>query len=554
MSNIPSSTSALLPDVLPERHPEERWRESEERFRSLFEASPDAIVLADLTGRVQMVNRRAVAMLGGEDMEAFIGHSALDFIVPEDRSRVADNAERALETGSTHGLASVLLRKDGARFYGEISASVVRDVQGRPSGFIIVIRDVTERKLAEQESQLLTLALERRARQLTALNTAGRAVASTLNPQKVLQVVMGEVRKLLDVEVAAVLLRDPASDDLVVAAAAGPGSQVLEAARLPITQGIGGWVMRERRSAVVNDVRSDPRFYPALDAATGLTTRSMVAVPLKFKGAVWGVVEAINKIGGQFSENDSEMLEALAASAAVAMENARLFDHVRSGRKRLQILSRRMVEVQEAERRHLARELHDEIGQALTGLKLMLDMAARAPAEAACESLSEAQTLANDLLVRVREMSLNLRPAMLDDLGLLPTLLWHIERYTSMTNVQVDFGHANLDRRFPPEIETAAYRIVQEALTNVARHAHVSEVRVRLWATDDKLNIQIEDAGAGFDVGAALAAGGSAGLSGMRERAALLGGHLTIESTPGAGASLTAELPLHLWFEGTSEG
>jgi signal transduction histidine kinase len=231
------------------------------------------------------------------------------------------------------------------------------------------------------------------------------------------------------------------------------------------------------------------------------------------------------------------------------MENARLFDQVQSGRQRLQTLSRRMVEVQEAERRHIARELHDEIGQALTGLKLVLDMMTRSPAESMDDSLAEAKSLTNDLLTRVREMALNLRPAMLDDLGLLPTLLWHIERYSAMTNVQVDLGHANLDRRFPPEIETAAYRIVQEALTNVARHANVCRVRVRLWATDETLSVRVEDEGVGFDVETILTAGASTGLSGMRERVALLGGQFNVESRPGAGASLTAELPLSPRFE-----
>jgi len=144
----------------------------------------------------------------------------------------------------------------------------------------------------------------------------------------------------------------------------------------------------------------------------------------------------------------------------------------------------------------------------------------------------------------VREMSLNLRPAMLDDLGLLPTLLWHIERYSALTNIRVAFKHTQLEGRFPPEVETAAYRLVQEALTNAARHADAREVTVRLWATADVLGVQVEDNGVGFDVQAALSAGESSGLSGMRERVALLAGHLNLESSPGAGTCLTAELPL----------
>jgi signal transduction histidine kinase len=147
--------------------------------------------------------------------------------------------------------------------------------------------------------------------------------------------------------------------------------------------------------------------------------------------------------------------------------------------------------------------------------------------------------------MRVDNLSLDLRPAILDDLGLLPALLWHFERYTAQTNVCVTFRHSGLEgRRFASEVETAAYRIVQEALTNVARHADVSEVMVRAWADQDVLAVQIEDQGAGFDLEATLAAGETTGLAGMRDRAVLLGGKLTVESAPGTGTRVTAEFPL----------
>ncbi len=132
---------------------------------------------------------------------------------------------------------------------------------------------------------------------------------------------------------------------------------------------------------------------------------------------------------------------------------------------------------------------------------------------------------------------------MLDHLGLLPALLWLLGRYTDQTGVVVDFKHTGLERRFPPTIETAAYRIVQEALTNVARYAAVSAASVRVWAERNALVVQIEDRGVGFDVGTVLA-GGACGLSGIQERVTLLGGELTIDSAPGAGTYLAARLPL----------
>jgi len=228
----------------------------------------------------------------------------------------------------------------------------------------------------------------------------------------------------------------------------------------------------------------------------------------------------------------------------VAIHNARLFEQVLAGRERLQALSRRLVDVQEAERRHIARELHDEIGQVLTGLQLALEMGTRVTTAAARRGIGEAKALVHELISRVRELSLDLRPAMLDDLGLLPALLWHIERYTAQTKVKVTFEHAGLERRFSPEAETAAYRIVQEALTNVARHAAVNLATVVLGVTQDMLCLQIQDTGVGFDPQAALASETSSGLAGMRERASLLGGRFTVESAPGAGTRLIAEVPL----------
>ena len=219
-----------------------------------------------------------------------------------------------------------------------------------------------------------------------------------------------------------------------------------------------------------------------------------------------------------------------------------------SGREyaeRLKSLSRRLMEVQETERRNIALELHDEIGQVLTGLKLSLEIGARRPAEEVRRSLEEARLLVNELMARVRKLSLDLRPAMLDDLGLLPALLWHFEHYTAQTEVRVIFKHSGLERRrFGPEVETAAYRIVQEALTNIARHAQVSEATVRLSTHQQTLLIEVQDHGRGFDMESVLGASESSGLAGMRERAVLLGGRLTIESQQGAGTHLTAELGL----------
>jgi PAS domain S-box-containing protein len=211
----------------------------------------------------------------------------------------------------------------------------------------------------------------------------------------------------------------------------------------------------------------------------------------------------------------------------------------------LQAVSIRLLDVQETERKHLALELHDEIGQLLTGLRLLLRLNGESSADAVKTRLEQARTIIDDLLARVRRLSFDLRPADLDQLGLLPALLALFERYTAQTGVQVDFKHQGVEGRFATPVETGSYRIVQEALTNAARHAGVAGVTVRVWADADVLNIRIEDRGCGFDPEVALKAPRSSGLIGMRERIALLGGRMTIESSPGSGTTITADLPLN---------
>ena len=207
----------------------------------------------------------------------------------------------------------------------------------------------------------------------------------------------------------------------------------------------------------------------------------------------------------------------------------------------LKVLSRRLLDVQEAERRHLARELHDEVGQLLTGVKLALEMSQAQPLEPARATVADAVVALQQLIELVRELSLRLRPAMLDDLGLAPTLRWLVARHLRPADgptVSLDVDEAG---RFAPEIECAAYRIVQEALTNMSRHARARAVRVCVAKTGTTLALQVHDDGVGFDLGAVV---NGAGLLGIKERARLLGGACHIRSAPGEGTSVEVQLPL----------
>jgi signal transduction histidine kinase len=219
----------------------------------------------------------------------------------------------------------------------------------------------------------------------------------------------------------------------------------------------------------------------------------------------------------------------------------------------LQALSRRLVEVQEEERGKIARELHDEVGQILTGLKLTLSAAKRLPEAAKDAQLDQAQQLVNELIGHVRDLSLDLRPAMLDDLGLLPALLWHFDRYTMQTGIEIIFHPLDIDVRFDQAVETAAYRIVQEALTNVARYAQVKEASVSVHNLGDALYIEVQDDGVGFDPERAIWAGKSNGVTGMRERVHLLRGEFRIDSVPGEGAVIRARIPFPSGIHGESD-
>jgi PAS domain S-box-containing protein len=209
----------------------------------------------------------------------------------------------------------------------------------------------------------------------------------------------------------------------------------------------------------------------------------------------------------------------------------------------LRLLSFRLVQIQEEERRNISRELHDQVGQVLTVLKLTLDRAVPLCSPEVKKQLEDGVNNIAELISIVRNISLSLRPSMLDDLGLLPTLFWYFDRFTTQTGIKVDFKHSGLERRFPPEITIAAYRIIQEALTNVTRYSGADRVSVHAWNTPGRIAVKIADKGKGFDP-EAIDPRTSSGLHGMRERVRLLGGTLSIESAPGTGTVLTAELPI----------
>ena len=242
--------------------------------------------------------------------------------------------------------------------------------------------------------------------------------------------------------------------------------------------------------------------------------------------------------------------------ASSQVERDRLFEAISQQREQLRSLNQKLDEVQEDERKQLARELHDEMGQALTAISINLATIAQdlPPdcVEGLLERLNELKMLADQTLEQIRELSFNLRPAMLDDLGLVPTLRWYIKRYEKRVNISVTLEVSGLKERLSADIETALYRIFQEALTNVTRHAQATHIHLVIRHRKSIMIAQIRDDGCGFDLRQVLnheAPKYGTGLLGMRERTVLLGGTFKIQSEPGAGTQVSIEIPLETNFE-----
>ena len=400
-------------------------------------------------------------------------------------------------------------------------------------------REIAERKRAEVE-------IKQRNRELTALNEIGQAINSTLDLQKTLTLIADHSIQLLDVEATSVLLYDEDRGDLWFAAASGVGADLVLGQRLAPGQGIAGRVVQHGEPVLIPDVSKDPNVFRGFDKEGIYATHSVMCVPLQSKDRTIGVLEAVNKKSSAFDQEDLRLLGALAELATTAIENARLFEQVSTNRRQLRALSHRLVDVQEAERGRVARELHDETGQALSSLLLglsLLEGNADDPV-AVITRVNELEGLVDRTLENLHRLSMDLRPASLDHLGLVPALKHYVELFNQQHNSAARFETVGLDpsERLLPAVETAIYRIVQEALTNVLRHAQATHVDVLLERRGDRVVTIIEDDGVGFDSITATQSS-RLGLFGMQERAEMLGGALTIESSDETGTTIVVEIP-----------
>jgi len=469
------------------------------------------------------------------------------------RGLAAQAAVPMLHAGRLFGVLNV--HADEAQAFDEEEVQLLVELADDLAFALHSLEEEARRKQAEDT-------LRQRNRQLELLNRAGQTISSRLELDQVLSTVLEEVRSLLGTVGCSIWLFDAETGELVCRQATGPQSETVRGWRLTPGQGLAGWVAQSGESLIVADTWTDQRFFKGVDEQTGMTLRSIAGVPLRVKRGVIGVLQAVDTQVGHFETADLVILEPLAASAAIAIENARLYEQaqreiterlraeesLRQHAERLKILHERLLEAQENERRHIARELHDEIGQALTMVIINLQAVQRGLDEPTLVPyLEDSTNMVKHTLQQVRELSLDLRPSLLDDLGLVPALRWYLDRQAQRVGFEARLMADALEVRPSVNVEITCFRIVQEALTNVARHAQAKRVSVELRQRGAELHLTIRDDGQGFDVEEALrraARGASLGLPGMQERAQCVGGQLRIESAPGRGTEIRAIFPL----------
>jgi len=256
--------------------------------------------------------------------------------------------------------------------------------------------------------------------------------------------------------------------------------------------------------------------------------------------------ERPKELEGPFLLEERHLIDSLADSVSSHLTRREAEESLRSAHTQLQTLSRQLMQVQERERRQLAHDLHDEIGQAVTAIKMNLQTMQRvADTSTVQDTLSDSLGILDKILQRVRDLSLDLRPSLLDDLGLVPAVRWYVERQAKRAGLTAEVEVGSVPQDLGPDLAVACFRIVQESITNILRHAEATRIYVGLGQTDQHLDLCIKDDGIGFTIHQSAPADRAAfGLLGMRERAQALGGQITIDSLPDRGTEIHVRIPL----------
>jgi signal transduction histidine kinase len=377
----------------------------------------------------------------------------------------------------------------------------------------------------------LFAAEQRRADQFCVIGEVGRRITSILAVDELLNQIARLIQQTFEYYHVGIGMIE--GDAVVYRVGAGdlwddPCFEFAPARLMVGVEGITGWVASTGEPLLVPDVSQEPRYV----WMRGSETRSELTVPLKTKGEVIAVLDVQSDQLNAFDESDLLVLQSLAHQAAIAIDNARLYEQ-----------ARRLAVVEERQR--LARELHDSVTQALYGVTLYAEATARQLAservELATEHLRELRDTAQEALREMRLLIFELRPSVLESEGLVTALRTRLEAVEERAGLGVEL-RVEGEAPVPPGIEEGLYRIAQEALTNALKHARASNVCVTLRRGAEAVVLEIADDGLGFDPSTAVE-GGGLGMEGMIERAAAMGGELVLDSEPGGGTSVRVEVP-----------
>ena len=518
---------------------EERLRLSEERYRLLVELSPYLVMIL-AGGQIAYINPAGAKMLGATSPDAVIGMSFKNFLTDNEQERFyllnMDDKDEALPYLQIKG---EYIWRDMEGRHLDVACIIVPYLYQDQPALQVVAQDISGQKEAE--------------RRIDVMVRSGIEMGKSLDIGGVLAIFLRVLKYSIPFHFGQVILidHDDSMHDYIpdkMGRISGRGQPIPIGKREKILKELE-IVFFKKQIVHASNLDQPPT---AKIRPGNADSVSYLCVPLVINDQVIGCFALGKDEAGGFLPQHIELAKIIAIPAAIAIQNALLFEQVKESRESLRMLSNRLVEIQEAEKRDLANELHDEIGQQLTGLQFILEKCKLLQSEKLIDQILLGQAVVSDIMSQIRNLSLDLRPRILDDLGLLPTLEWYFTRYSERTQVEVNFIYSGLNKRMPPEIEVSAYRIIQESLTNAARYSGVHLLDVKITLKDQVLSIVVIDQGKGFDYDEVIRRGNSSGLTGMIERASIVGGELRIITAPGKGTTIEADLPLKRRIRETS--
>lgn len=528
-----------MDDTTKKRVAQEWFRENEEKFRDIIENSVDWIWTQDDNGVFTYTSPNITELLGYRPDE-IIGKRMADLVPHESTNPIANASALAAAAKRTFRLEHAVLRQDGSLLFLETIGVPVLGIHGENQGFHGISRDISERRRAEEDVRRQTARAEALA------HTAVRLYAQ-LDLDTVLHAVCEKTCYALNAPAAGVALYDVDRKELCLTSSFGASSDWHRLSK-PIERAVYDEYTRQMGSPIViPDLREYPDL-PDADLFAMLNVRTIVCASMFREGQLVGclIVVTFGETRA-FAEEELMLLQGLADQAALAIANAMLHKQVRAGHERMRQLSRRVVSAQEEERQRLSRELHDEAGQALTALKISLELIQNdlpARYRPLHHRLSEAIALTDTTMEHIRLLAQNLRPPVLDEVGINLTLADLCREFARRTQMIIQYSGIELS--LPNPLGICLYRILQEALTNAAKHGHARRILVTLSRGADMVSLSVEDNGIGLgkrtiDLENDRTMG--IGLLGIRERLEVLGGRLEIESRPGLGTCLIACIP-----------